>query len=827
MFPLPGTVDVLAVIPVLVGPMQVLIPILWGVLAAVLASLLALLKPRSLLLVLRLCWRQKLAVLILAGLGWGAVEGIGWLKVRLGSQTVARIDGSWPMARGGLDRRGADVDARMPLSGGIHWTWKDGEAGLLSSPAVVGDHIFISTARLGAFGGEGRILCLNAASGAVVWDAAPKGYRPTFSSPVVVGDALVCGEGVHTTRDARVICLDARSGAVRWTQATSSHVECTPVVWQGKVYVGAGDDGYYCLDLSGDGRGGAKVLWHLPGDRYLDAETSLAVADGRVYAGLGIGGKALCVLDALTGAELAREAMPYPVFSPPALDAERIYLGMGEGDYIKAGRGGELRCLDRQSLKTLWKAPLEATVLGAVVLSGEEVIAVSRDGRISVFDRDGHRVSTGELRSPVIASPVVTDNHLGVLGSDGLFTVFDRRSLTARWRLQAGTSGLFVGSPVLWRDRVIIPSQEHGLIAAGTASGGTRALLWAGPMGGTGCGGNPERLPLPAVGTLSWNHLPDADADQTQALQVAPAAVGNDLLFVPLARGAQAGLLALPPTGGQNAPAPRWLAPVAAGVHRSPVLTNDTVLALTGEPPVGLLALASVDGARRWQRTFGQADFLTVSKELVLVADLSAGVLLGLDPAQGQECWRHRATLSADPAISGALLIVATDQPPGLTALDLPTGRPLWTVEVPTAIRHLAVQGPCLFVNDGGPVRRLSLMDGQTLTDSKLPAVSSPFTLSGDGVYAITTEGELVRLDTPIVERRKLEAFPHLPALPLRQGLLVFTRNGPSLVTDGGVTLWCDLRAFNQGLPSAPAVVAGSALFTSFPGSGLLRLGAP
>ncbi len=753
MLPILVNIDVLGVIPVLVGPMQVLIPILWGVLAAVLASLLAMLKPHSLLLVLRLCWRQKIAVLILAALGWGVVEGIGWLTERLGAQNVARVDGSWSMARGGLDRRGAGVDARMPLGGGIHWTWKDGEAGLLSSPAVVGDHVFISTARLGVMGGEGRILCLDAASGAVVWDAAPKGYRPTFSSPVVVGDALVCGEGVHTTRDARVVCLDARSGAVRWTQATRSHVECTPVVWQGKVYVGAGDDGYYCLDLAGDGRGGAKVLWHLPGDRYPDAETSLVVADGRVYAGLGIGGKALCVLDALTGAELAREAMPYPVFSLPALDAERIYLGMGEGDYIKAGRGGELRCLDRQNLKTLWRVPLEATVLGAVVLSGDEVIAVSRDGRISIFDRNGRSRGTGELRCPVIASPVVTDDHLGILGSDGLFTVFDRRSLTARWRLQAGTSGLFVGSPVLWRDRVLIPSQDHGLIAAGTASGVVRAPLWAGPLGGSGHGGNPERLPVPAVGTLCWNHLPDADAAQTQALQVAPAAVSDDLLVVPLARGTQAGVLALPPTGGQNAPAPRWFAPVAAGVHRSPVLTSGTVLALTGEPPVGLLALASADGARRWQRTFGRADFLAASESLVLVADLANGVLLGLDPAQGQERWRHRASLSADPAISGALLIVATDQPPGLTALDLPTGQPLWSVKAPTAIRHLAVQGPCIFVNDGGPVRRLSLTEGQTLTDAGLPAVSSPFTLSGGGVFAITTAGELARLDLPTVER--------------------------------------------------------------------------
>lgn len=36
--------------------------------------------------------------------------------------------------------------------------------------------------------------------------------------------------------------------------------------------------------------------------------------------------------------------MPYPVFSLPALDAERIYVGRGEGNDLKDGRSGGLRC---------------------------------------------------------------------------------------------------------------------------------------------------------------------------------------------------------------------------------------------------------------------------------------------------------------------------------------------------------------------------------------------------------------------------------------------------------------------------------------------------
>ncbi len=35
--------------------------------------------------------------------------------------------------------------------------------------------------------------------------------------------------------------------------------ESSPAIADGRVYVGAGDDGFYCLDLRGDGQGKAKV----------------------------------------------------------------------------------------------------------------------------------------------------------------------------------------------------------------------------------------------------------------------------------------------------------------------------------------------------------------------------------------------------------------------------------------------------------------------------------------------------------------------------------------------------------------------------------------
>lgn len=76
----------------------------------------------------------------------------------------------------------------------------------------------------------------------------------------------------HSTDDARVVCLDVRRGGeILWTFRTGSHVESSPCIYRDRVYIGAGDDGYYCLRLEPDANGRPVMLWHAAGERYPDA----------------------------------------------------------------------------------------------------------------------------------------------------------------------------------------------------------------------------------------------------------------------------------------------------------------------------------------------------------------------------------------------------------------------------------------------------------------------------------------------------------------------------------------------------------------------------
>ena len=191
-------------------------------------------------------------------------------------ESNSRVVGDWELHRGGLQRLGAVPGSIGPNQGGPVWiSGTNGEA-FLSSPAVLGDSVFVTGFR----GNKGRISCFDAKTGNLRWSSAPRGYQATFSSPVIADARLVCGEGLHATRTGRVVCVDLRPGRVgeiAWTFATNSHVECTPVLDAGKVYVGAGDDGIYCLDLAHGGQ-----IWHAKGSAYPDAETSLVVFEGRV-----------------------------------------------------------------------------------------------------------------------------------------------------------------------------------------------------------------------------------------------------------------------------------------------------------------------------------------------------------------------------------------------------------------------------------------------------------------------------------------------------------------------------------------------------------------
>ncbi|MCX8038631.1 MAG: PQQ-binding-like beta-propeller repeat protein, partial [Candidatus Sumerlaeia bacterium] len=327
------------VVPILIGPLQILLVILGGAVVAFGGLFLALFRPAGARKALRILWRQKIPIVVAVVLVWAAAFGLPQLHRGGGGKAAVPGFVECPMLRGGPDRRGylaSETAAPDPMLGEWNWAFAQEARTFYSSPAVDGRYVYVASAEKKVFSDTGNIFCLDAATGEVVWRDNLKGYRATFSSPAVAGDAVVCGEGLHYTADARIVCLDRRTGEVRWEHRTASHVESSPCIYNGKVYVGAGDDGIYCLDLEPESPPAAKIVWHKPGAEYPDAESAPAALDGKVYIGLGLGGRAVCCLDAETGDEIWRTPTPYPVWSAPSVVAGRLYVGMGNGNFVES-----------------------------------------------------------------------------------------------------------------------------------------------------------------------------------------------------------------------------------------------------------------------------------------------------------------------------------------------------------------------------------------------------------------------------------------------------------------------------------------------------------
>ncbi|MFO0867798.1 MAG: PQQ-binding-like beta-propeller repeat protein [Pirellulales bacterium] len=395
------------------------------------------------------------------------------------SVPAARPGPDWPMDRGGLARCGRVASATGPSAAHVRWRQAWGEEAWFASPCVVGNRVYCVASQ----GDRARIVCLDAASGQQVWSSAPPNYRATFSSPVVVDQLLLCGEGLHSTRRARLVALDlhsGREGTLLWTVPVASHVECTPVVWQHKVYFGAGDDGVYAFALrhsttataaspSSGPSPSPKLLFHLPGSRYPDVETALAVHAGRLYVGLGVGGQALCILDAVTGDEIHRIALDHPVFSPPAIDGTRLYVGLGGTNLTQPGTAvqGEVICVDLESRERVWTHPLPGTVLGAIALDGGELFWGCGDGRVYACRLADQRVRTYDTGAPLAASLAVTPATIFAVNTAGRLVALDRDTFRPRFSRSLGAPGHYVSAPVAFGDALVVGTPSAGLICIG------------------------------------------------------------------------------------------------------------------------------------------------------------------------------------------------------------------------------------------------------------------------------------------------------------------------------------------------------------------------
>lgn len=750
---------------------------------------------------------------------------------------MAAMAADWPLTRGGLARWGAVPGDAGPGRSKLVWRWKSGDEGFLSTPAVVGNRVYVASATMGALAESGLIYCFDAETGRKVWATAPPGYRPTFSSPVISGKYLVVGEGLHVTADSRVVCYDISDDTapkLLWTKQTNSHVECSPVIYKDKVYVGAGDDGYYCIALEpADAKGTAKVVWHAGRERYKDAETGLTVHDGKVYAGLGVGGNALCVLDAETGAEQKRIAVPFPIFAPPTIADGKIFLGMGNGDFINVGRGGEVRCLDLATLDTVWTRELPQTILAAMPVRDGKVYAGCRNGILYVLNAaDGTPAGQFSAGAAIVTAPAVSERSVYVFAEDGMLYALDRATLAPQWEFLVGLEPLFISSPTVGNGRVYLGSQCDGFLCIGEP-GTPLPTLWSGKAN------NPWFSPLPDAGAFHWQYPADQMGENTKAIVQAPIAAAGRFIFVPLADGPQLGLACLPVAlNQQETPKPVWVYKTARPVFCSPVVLGDTVFIVEGargspiDPPRVLHAVDVATGARRWRVDASPMESLLMATTPIGIvsADIE-NTVTSRDAKTGEVQWSFPlAGYVAQITAHSDLVFVGYSS--GVVALDAASGKVRWRIAPAKDYQLLVPVGDLLLGGVlQGRVTARKLADGTAVPGWKLEgeAPIGGIAVAGDRLVYVTAKGNIVvagAADGKTI-RTVPGALPSVAPLVSRGTVLYATKENMMSLdlarADAKPVVWTDVSWL--GAPTSPMVLHQGSVYVGMAGWGLARLG--
>ncbi len=241
-----------------------------------------------------------------------------------------------------------------------------------SSPLVVGDIVFAST---GNGVDEGHItipspfgasfVALDKNTGELLWDNAMPGeaiLHGTWTNPaygVVDGRAQVVfpgGDGwlysfVPDTGDL-IWKFDLNPKDSVWAlggRGTRNNVLSTPVIYDGKVFVGVGQDpehgeapgNFWVIDASGEGDvTETHTVWHLGGEEINRTMSTVAIADGIVYIADLSG--FLHAHDVETGERLWTYDAFAAVWGSPFVADGKVYLGDEDGDVVVLQHGREL-----------------------------------------------------------------------------------------------------------------------------------------------------------------------------------------------------------------------------------------------------------------------------------------------------------------------------------------------------------------------------------------------------------------------------------------------------------------------------------------------------
>jgi outer membrane protein assembly factor BamB len=348
----------------------------------------------------------------------------------------------WTTYRGNPQRTGNADGKPGPAAPRILWAMKSKDH-FIASPVLNRDRLFVSG--LG-FINTSNFYSLDIAikpAERIIWQkGSPFLELPTVSSPAILDDKVIFGDGMHQTNGAYLYCLMRDRGTPLWqlkVAGTLVHLEGSPTVAGGNVYLGGGAAGVLCVDPSRvtlDGkemtlpetaklieakraelqkkyeeakkkkdpfavpptdkdlpRPAPRLLWQAGKEKW-HVDAPVAVIDGKVLAASAyldqekVGARALFCLNAKTGKELWNAPLAINPWGGPSVQGAVIVVSgstIGYDPAALAGAKGVVAAIDLATGKPLWRKELPGGVVGCVALTKDLAVLTSTDGKVRAY----------------------------------------------------------------------------------------------------------------------------------------------------------------------------------------------------------------------------------------------------------------------------------------------------------------------------------------------------------------------------------------------------------------------------------------------------------
>ena len=368
-------------------------------------------------------------------------RGAGALLLALGLGLAAGAVGAdWPMFAGGPVHGG--VGDRGPGPGAaVVWSVKLGSS-VDSSPAVVGDRVFVGTA-------DGEMCALNATTGAVVWRFATEGA--VVSSPAVEKDRVVFG-----SVDRFVYCVSAAEGKLLWKYRTWKPVTASPTVVEGVAYIGSMDGTLTALGMEQ-----GEVRWQVQDPAGISCAP--AVANGWVFYGDRAG--TVRGRRADSGKQVWEVASPSPVVGSPSLLESTLVVPYVGQTALTPPKVDYLVAYDGATGNRLWGLNEVMSVFTTPAISGGAVYFATVAGFLSETEMRSVALADGSLlwkrpmgRNVVASSPVVAGDYLYFGAGDGALHILAR--LTGQPVARVPLATKVYSSPAVSGGRVYVGAND-------------------------------------------------------------------------------------------------------------------------------------------------------------------------------------------------------------------------------------------------------------------------------------------------------------------------------------------------------------------------------